>query len=140
MHCLLAAPLLIGCPMDQLDSFTLNLITNSEVIQVNQDPLGIPASLIKKENNFQIWKKPLSDGSYAVGVFHVYPLDHIPQQYFRWGDEKSLTLSLDSKDFQMEGKIEARDLWRQENIGIWQGEKVLHIPHHGVYLFKISPL
>jgi len=140
MHCLLAAPLLIGCPMDQLDSFTLNLITNTEVIQVNQDPLGKPASLIKMENNYQIWKKPLSDGSFAIGVFHVYPLGDIPQEYFRWGNEKPLTLSLDSKEFQVDGPIHARDLWRQEDMGPWEGKKSLRIPHHGVYLFKLTPL
>lgn len=138
MHCLLAAPLLMGCPLDQLDSFTLNLITNSEVIRVNQDPLGMPASLIKMNPDFQIWKKPLADGSFAIGVFHVQPLGDIPQPYFRWGDEKDLVFSLDSKDFQVEGPVFARDLWRQEDLGLWQGEKILSIPHHGVYLFKIS--
>jgi alpha-galactosidase len=92
------------------------------------------------ENNYQIWKKPLSDGSFAIGVFHVYPLGDIPQEYFRWGNEKPLTLSLDSKEFQADGPIHARDLWRQEDMGPWEGKKSLRIPHHGVYLFKLTPL
>lgn len=140
MHCLLAAPLLIGCPMDQLDAFTLNLLTNTEVIEVNQDPLGKSASLIKLENNYQIWKKPLEDGSFAVGIFNANPLRNIPHEYFRWGDEQALNISLDLKDLQINGSVSVRDLWRQEDLGPWEGKKSFLIPHHGVYLFKISPL
>ncbi|MDP4701601.1 MAG: NPCBM/NEW2 domain-containing protein [Saprospiraceae bacterium] len=140
MHCLLAAPLLIGCPMDQLDAFTLNLLTNTEVIEVNQDPLGKSASLIKLENNYQIWKKPLEDGSFAVGIFNAHPLGNIPHEYFRWGDEQALNISLDLKDLQINGPVSVRDLWRQEDLGPWEGKKSFLIPHHGVYLFKISPL
>jgi alpha-galactosidase len=140
MHCLLAAPLLIGCPMDQLDAFTLNLLTNTEVIEVNQDPLGKPASLIKLNNNYQIWKKPLEDGSFAVGIFNANPLGNIPHEYFRWGDEQALNITLDLKDLQINGPVSVRDLWRQEDLGPWEGKKSFLIPHHGVYLFKISPL
>lgn len=140
MHCLLAAPLLIGCPMDQLDSFSLNLLTNIEVIEVNQDPLGKPASLIKLENNYQIWKKPLEDGSFAVGIFNANPLGDIPHEYFRWGDEQDLNIALDLNDLQMNGPVKVRDLWRQKDMGLWEGEKSLRIPYHGVYLFKITPL
>jgi alpha-galactosidase len=140
MHCLLAAPLLIGCPMDQLDAFTINLLTNIEVIEVNQDPLGKPASLIKMENNYQIWKKPLEDGSFAIGIFNANPLGNIPHEYFRWGDEQALNIELDVKDLQLNGPVSVRDLWRQEDLGPWEGKKLLRIPHHGVYLFKITPL
>jgi alpha-galactosidase len=55
MFSLLAAPMLIGCPIEQIDAFTLNLLTNDEVIAVNQDPLGKPARLVKEVNGIQIW-------------------------------------------------------------------------------------
>ena len=45
IYSLLAAPMLIGCPLEQLDAFTRNLLTNDEVIGVDQDPLGKPARL-----------------------------------------------------------------------------------------------
>ena len=140
MHCLLAAPLLIGCPMDQLDAFTLNLLTNTEVIEVNQDPLGKSASLIKLDRNYQIWKKPLEDGSFAIGIFNANPLGNIPHEYFRWGDEQALNITLDLKDLQINGPVSVRDLWRQEDLVPWEGKKSFLIPHHGVYLFKITPL
>lgn len=140
MHCLLAAPLLIGCPMDQLDSFTLNLLTNLEVIEVNQDPLGKPASLVKLDKNFQIWKKPLDDGSFAVGIFNVKPLGNIPQEYFRWGDEQPLNIKLDLKDIELNVPVSVRDIWRQRSMGLWESKKSFNIPHHGVYLLKLTPL
>jgi alpha-galactosidase len=51
-----------------------------------------------------------------------------------------LNISLDLKDLQINGPVSVRDLWRQEDLGPWEGKKSFLIPHHGVYLFKISPL
>jgi len=58
---LLSAPLLIGCPIEQLDAFTLNLLTNDEVIDIDQDPLGKSARLIADEGGVQTWLKPMQD-------------------------------------------------------------------------------
>jgi hypothetical protein len=51
-----------------------------------------------------------------------------------------LNIELDVKDLQMNGPVNVRDLWRQGDMGPWEGKKSLRIPHHGVYLFKITPL
>lgn len=67
LWCLLSAPLLIGCDMTQLDDFTMGLLTNDEVIAVDQDPLGKQASRVAQERPKQIWAKDLEDGSKAVG-------------------------------------------------------------------------
>lgn len=53
---LLAAPLLIGCPIEQLDDFTLGLLTNDEIIEVNQDPLGISARLVLEKTGYKSGK------------------------------------------------------------------------------------
>ena len=68
---LLASPLLIGCDLTKLDDFTLNLLTNDEVIEVNQDPLGVQAHRIFKRDDVEVWAKPLEDGSKAVGLFNL---------------------------------------------------------------------
>jgi len=68
---LLPAPLLIGCPIEQADDFTLNLLTNDEVIEVNQDPLCKPAFLAAEVDGIEIRLKPMEDGSLAVGLFNV---------------------------------------------------------------------
>jgi len=68
---LLAAPLLIGCDISQIDDFTFNLLCNNEVIAVDQDILGKQAKQEIVDGEIQIWKRPLYDGSYAVGIFNL---------------------------------------------------------------------
>ncbi len=64
--------LLLGCDMTAIDDFTLGLLTNPEVIAVNQDPLVAPATKLTVPNG-QIWYKKLYDGSYALGFFRWIP-------------------------------------------------------------------
>jgi alpha-galactosidase len=70
LWCLLSSPLLIGCDMAQLDDFTTGLLTNDEVLEVNQDPLGKQAALIVRIGNVEVWAKDMEDGSKAVGLFN----------------------------------------------------------------------
>jgi alpha-galactosidase len=69
---LLAAPLLIGCDMTQFDDFTLGLLTNDEVLAVNQDPLGKQATRVVDDPTagIEIWARPLADSTMAVGLFN----------------------------------------------------------------------
>ena len=68
---LLSSPLLIGCDLTKLDDFTLNLLTNDEVLEVNQDPLGHQARRFIKHDDVEVWAKALEDGSSAVGLFNL---------------------------------------------------------------------
>jgi alpha-galactosidase len=137
---LLAAPLLIGCPIEQLDDFTLNLLTNDEVIAVNQDPLGKPARLILEENDFQVWLKPMEDGSSAVGIFHTGSYGKTPQSYFRWGDETLGKFILNFSKSGLNGKYKLRDLWRQRDLGEFSTEFSTEIPFHGVLMLRLFPV
>ena len=67
---LLSAPLLIGCDMAQLDDFTISLLTNNEVIEVNQDPLGKQGTVVAEKASVVIYAKPMEDGSMAIGLFN----------------------------------------------------------------------
>ncbi|UTA66839.1 NPCBM/NEW2 domain-containing protein [Emticicia sp. 21SJ11W-3] len=137
---LLSAPLLIGCPIEQLDAFTLNLLTNDEVIEINQDPAGKPARLVKEENGVQTWVKPLADGSYAIGLFNIAYYGQTPQSYFRWDDEKAIHYNLDLKALGLQGRYQLRDVWRQKNLGVFSGVYPCTIQHHGVVMLRISPV
>ena len=134
---LLAAPLLIGCPIEQLDDFTLNLLTNDEVIEVNQDQLGKPARLVADENGVQIWAKPMEDGSFAVGLFNTDDFGKTPQSYFRWGDETPKKFTLDFSKLGLTGNLKLRDLWRQKDLGEFAGSYSAEIRHHGVVMLRI---
>jgi len=137
---LLAAPLLIGCPIEQLDDFTLNLLTNDEVIEVNQDPLGKPGRLVAVENGVQIWIKPLEDGSFAVGLFNVDEFGKTPQSYFRWGDEKARSFTFDFNKSGLNGKWKLRDVWRQKDFGEFENSFQTEISHHGVIMLKMTKM
>lgn len=125
---LFAAPLLIGCDMEKLDAFTLNLLTNDEVIDVNQDPLGKQATCLQTIGDLRIYVKELEDGSRAVG-FCNFGLDVVDISY---------------KDFArlgIKGQNVVRDLWRQKDIAKIDSQTSdlkIKVPVHGVVLYKFS--
>ena len=135
---LLAAPMLIGCPIEKLDDFTLSLLSNDEVIAINQDPLGKAARLKIDQDSIQVWVKELEDGSFALGLFNNGGYGKTPASYFRWGTEKPANYTLDLKALGLEGSWVIRDLWRQKRLGRFDGKFRTIIPHHGVVLLKIS--
>ncbi|QDK80610.1 alpha-galactosidase [Spirosoma sp. KCTC 42546] len=137
MFSLLAAPLLIGCPIEQLDAFTLNLLANDEVIEINQDPLGKAARLVRDEDGVQIWLKPLEDGSYAVGLFNTADFGKTPQSYFHWGTEVPKSFTFDFAKIGLKGNYKLRDVWRQKDLGTFNGSFKTDIRHHGVVMLKL---
>jgi len=125
---LFSAPLLIGCDMEKLDDFTLNLLTNDEVIEINQDPLGKQATCIQMIGDLRIYVKELEDGSRAVGFFN-FGTDIIDLSY---NDFEKLGLK---------GQFGVRDLWRQKDISkvnTQTGNLAIKVPVHGVLLYKFT--
>jgi alpha-galactosidase len=126
LWCLLSAPLLIGCDMTQLDEFTLGLLTNDEVLDVNQDVLGKQASRVSKTGDLEVWAKFLEDGSVAVGLFNR--------------GLKKVEVTANFSDFGLSGKCKVRDLWRQKDLGQFDNAYRSFISGHGVSLVKIKKL
>jgi alpha-galactosidase len=124
--CLLSAPMLLGCDLDYLDAFTIGLLSNDEVIDVDQDELGKQATNVATKGKLEIYAKPLSDGSWAVGLFNL-------------GDTLD-TIALDWHDIKISGRQTVRDLWRQTDLGIFTGTFSSPVNPHGVVLIKVSPL
>jgi len=128
LWCLLAAPLLIGCDMERFDDFTLNLLSNDEVLAVDQDELGHEATCVINDGKLRIYARDLADGGRAVGFFN---LGNAPQK-LAFTDFAKLNLS---------GKQTARDLWRQTDVATVDTAKdslPLTIPAHGVVLYKFT--
>ena len=123
---LLASPLLIGCDMNRLDSFTLNLLTNHEVIAINQDPLGIQAARVSQDGKAEVWAKRMYDGSLAVGLFNRSIFD----------EEVTATW----KALGIEGAYIVRDAWRQKDLGIYKNSFKDAIASHGVRLLLLKPV
>jgi alpha-galactosidase len=136
LWCLLSSPLLLGCDLSQLDDFTLNLLTNDEVLAVNQDPLGKQATKAVEKEHYQVWKKELNDGSIAVGIFNTSSDD--PVEAFSWDDipaKKKITVTWE--ELGIYGRKTVRDLWRQKDLGEFKDSIEVEVPYHGVVLVKI---
>ena len=136
---LIASPMLIGCPIERLDSFTVSLLSNDEVIAINQDPLGKAARLVLEKDGFQVWKRELENGEYAVGIFNIAGYGKTPASYFRWGNEQAKTFQLNFKDIGLDGSFRIRDVWRQKDLNVFKGSITTSIPHHGVVMYRLKP-
>lgn len=136
---LLSSPLLIGCDMDQVDDFTMNLLTNDEVLAVNQDMLGEQAVPLLREGGIEVWAKDLADGSKAVGIFYTGGSSDDPVEFFAW-DEKieSKDVKLEWKDLGLSGTHQVRDLWRQKDLGEFTDVFETKVPYHGVTLIMVN--
>ncbi len=126
LWCLLSAPLLIGCPIEQIDDFTLNLLTNDEVLEVNQDPLGKQAEQIIKNEDYQVWAKKMENGSLTVGLFNMDSYKH-------------KAIAIEWSKLGLKGKQRIRDLWRQKDLGIFQERFESNVSPHGVILLRVFP-
>ena len=122
---LLASPLLLGNDLTQMDDFELNLVTNDEVLAVHQDPLGKAADRVAKNGELEVWSRPLADGSLAVGLFNR--------------DEMDMTVGVKWGELGVRGKQAVRDLWRQKDLGTFEGEFSSVVPRHGTLFVKVTP-
>jgi alpha-galactosidase len=120
---LLCSPLLIGCDMTQLDEFTLNLLSNDEVIEVNQDPLGQAAGRIAQDGQKEVWAKKMEDGSYAIGLFN------------RGQFETEITVNW--SELGLSGSHRVRDLWRQKDLGEFKDSHSISVRRHGAVMIRV---
>src|SRR5208282_761321 len=118
MWALMASPLFFSGDMANLDDFTLGILCNSEVIDVDQDALGRQARVIRNSADEWILEKPLEDGSVAVGLFNL--------------SESSRKMSVRLTELGLNGRRNVRDLWRQQDIGSISGSLSQEVAPHGV--------
>jgi alpha-galactosidase len=148
LWCLLASPLLIGCDMTQMDDFTLSLLTNDEVLEVNQDPLGRQASRITQNGLLEVWAKDMEDGSKAVGLFNRGESEAtvtVKWSDLGFGGKMQTRNSLNEQHgaellispIRRDG-LKVRDLWRQKNLGRFMDQFQTPVPRHGVVLVGVS--
>jgi alpha-galactosidase len=123
LWCLVAAPLIFSGDISRLDDLTLSLLCNDEVIDVDQDPLGKPGRRVALEGTRETWARDMEDGSKAVGLFNR-------------GDAPA-ELDLRWSDLGLSGQRIVRDLWRQRDLGQFEGTFKTTVPPHGVVLVRL---
>lgn len=124
MWCLLSSPLLIGCDLADMDQFTIDILTNDEVLDVNQDPLGKPAGRKSTDELAEVWARPLWDGTIAAGLFN----------------RGSIKTDVTAKwsDLGIPGSQPVRDLWQKKDLGSFYGSFTASVPAHGALMIKIG--
>ena len=123
MWCLMAAPLFYSGDMARLDEFTLNVLCNAEVIEVDQDALGQQARPIVQTSQTLVLAKPMEDGSLALGLFNL--------------EEIAGPITVTWSQLGLEGPQRVRDLWRQKDIGIMAEKFETNVPRHGVAMIRL---
>jgi len=118
---------MIGCDMTQMDDFTLGLLSNDEVLAVNQDPLGKPAGRVADlGHGKEVWARDLQDGCKAIALINR---GELPQDVtVKWSD------------LGLTGSQTVRDLWRQTDLGSQDTAFTQTVNRHGAVMLKISPV
>ena len=121
---LLAAPLLAGNDLSKMTPETLAILTNREVIAIDQDPLGQQGDRVSEVGPLEIWAKPLKGGDKAVGLFNR--------------NDSTLPITVKLSDVGFAGGAKARDIWQAKDLGKIQGSYTATVPGHGVVLLRLS--
>ncbi len=126
---ILASPMLIGCDLDTIDEFTLSLLCNPEVLEVNQDPLGIMGvrNVFGPGKTQCVYVKRMEDGTIAVALFNLR--------------NEEGKVSFATRDLGLLGVQSIRDLWRRQDVGkVADKERwEVNLPAHGCALYRLSP-
>jgi len=126
LWCLMKAPLLIGCDVRNISKVTLDILTNSEVIAVNQDPLGVQGHRVNMTSNgAEVWAGPLSDHSVALVLLN--------------SDDSTQNVTAHFTDIGLTGTASVRDLWAHEDQGTATDSITRSVERHSVVMLRLKP-
>jgi alpha-galactosidase len=121
---LMAAPLVFSGDMNSLDEFTLNVLCNAEVIEIDQDELGKQGAVVRHSDEEFVLAKPMADGSLAVGLFNL--TQALRRMTITWAD------------LGLEDVRRVRDVWRQRDLGTVDDQYSTEVAAHGIALVRLS--
>lgn len=125
LWCLLAAPLITGNDLTRMDPETLAMLTNPEVIAVDQDRLGAEGQRVWEEGPLEVWMKRLADGSKAVGLFNR--------------EQWTIKIIVNFSQIGIGGHATVRDLWARKDLGNFNGSYSADVAEHGAVMIKVTP-
>jgi len=121
---LLAAPLLAGNDLRTMSQETTDLLTNPEVIAIDQDPLGRQGRRASRDGSVEVWARPLAGGRVAAGLFN------------RGGGPAPVTARF--ADLGLGGRVRVRDAWARKDLGAFTDRFTVSVPSHGVALVVLQ--
>jgi alpha-galactosidase len=127
MWCLMAAPLMAGNDIRNMTDEIRAILTNKEVIAVDQDPLGYQGRRVKRDGGREIWSKQMADGSRAVALLN------------RGDSETEIHVAWTDIGYPDSISAAVRDLWAHQDLGSHQGGFSAKVPSHGVVMVTVRP-
>jgi alpha-galactosidase len=124
---LLAAPLIAGNDIRSMSPETKEILTNQEVIAVNQDVLGQQGRQVRKDGDLEVWSKTLNDGSRAVILFN------------RGSAESQIAVKWEEIGYPSHLSAKVRDLWEHKDKGEFTGGYKAAVASHGVVMVRVAP-
>jgi alpha-galactosidase len=124
---ILAAPLIAGNDLRDMTPEIHDILTNKEVISIDQDPLGREGRRVHKDGDLEIWAKELAGGNRAAILFN------------RSATERQITLSWEDLDYPSHLSATVRDLWQHKDLGKFTGKFSATVPSHGVVMVTVKP-
>ena len=125
---IMAAPLMAGNDVRAMSTATRDILTNPEVIAVDQDSLGVQGMLVREgPPQLQVWAKPLKDGARAVALLN------------RGDTSAKVTARFDRLGIRTDSAA-VRDLWARIDRGAFKREYGATVPAHGGVMLRIAPI
>ena len=127
LWCIMASPLLIGCDLTTLRPETLDLLSNRELIALDQDPLGLQAYVAAHEGNTYVLVKDIEERfgrTRAVAFFNP--------------SEEPVQVGIDLADLELAGSVTVRDLFAKAEVGSLTGRLEAEVPPHGTRIYKLT--
>ena len=127
LWCILAAPLIAGNDIRSMSPEIAEILTNKEVIAVDQDSLGLQGRRVKREGDLEVWAKQMADGSRAVALLN------------RGTAESKISVTWSDIGYPDYLPASVRDLWARKDLGKSTGSFSATVASHGVVMVKIKP-
>ena len=138
MWCMLDAPLISGNDLRSMNPDTLKILTDKDVIALNQDPLGIQALKYSTNAGLEVWIKPLTNDAWAVCFFNR---NADPQKVtFDWKNEK-VTDDISNRDAKFDTvTYSVRDLWQKKDLGTTKTPLSADVQGHDVLVVRLNKM
>ncbi len=124
---MLAAPLMAGNDLNRMKREIKDILTNKEVIAIDQDKLGREGRRVRKDGDLEVWMRPLADGSRAVVLLN------------RGAAEKEVTFNWTDVEYPAHLSADVRDLWQHKDLGKFSGKFSASVASHGVVMVTVKP-
>jgi alpha-galactosidase len=127
LWCLLAAPLMAGNDLKNMSPEIREILTNREVIAVDQDPLGMQGRRVRKNGDSEVWAKQMKDGSRAVVLLN------------RGSSDAEISVAWEDLGYPAHLSAAVRDLWAKKDLGKSTGTFSAKVPSHAVVMLRVTP-